>query len=291
MTWINTNESTLKFIKEITKHSYQDDDSFFSSWIDKYYHLNFIEMNRQLNSREEEFTFFSQPFPEYGNFNQDSKDNSNLNELNEQVIPNYLSTGVKERGQFNYISNLELESSQGDILKKEGYFKKIYYYDHTREVNELGEKFVDFFVAPLKNERREKVGYLIPQDENLSKSSTLKWMEINYGNTHRDWEMARLLNYHNLNELNKLNLKARVEGINFQVIRGMSIPTLVSLRVAEQILKSNESNLSDSSELYDEVLDKTLSDFYVVKGIKYYYSIFEENQFYTEILLTKRNWF
>ena len=45
MTWINPNTSTLNFIDEISSHSYRDDDTFFTSYIDKYYYLNFIDVN------------------------------------------------------------------------------------------------------------------------------------------------------------------------------------------------------------------------------------------------------
>ena len=48
MNWINPNWDSRDFINHVAKYSYQDDDSFFHVFIDKYYHLNYVETNIQL---------------------------------------------------------------------------------------------------------------------------------------------------------------------------------------------------------------------------------------------------
>ena len=44
--WINGIRETRDFMKDIVSHSYLDDESFFDMFIDPYYNLNFVEMNR-----------------------------------------------------------------------------------------------------------------------------------------------------------------------------------------------------------------------------------------------------
>ena len=61
-----------------------------------------------------------------------------------EVIENASS---KELGRFlkRYVSNeANLISDQGAVLKKEGYKKKIYYYDHFDENEDQKKKFKEF---------------------------------------------------------------------------------------------------------------------------------------------------
>ena len=45
--WLNGTNEMSEFIKGISDHAYFDDDSFFDVFIDPYYNLNFVEMNRE----------------------------------------------------------------------------------------------------------------------------------------------------------------------------------------------------------------------------------------------------
>jgi hypothetical protein len=300
MTWINVNMSTLNFMKSILEHAYQDDDSFFTGFIDKYYYLNYIEVNKQLLADEADQTFLSTPLATQKGFNQKVKDDPRTAELEEISTINYLTTEIERKGATNYIIAANLISEQGEVLKKQGYQKNIYYYDHLKSAKEPKEKFKDFYVEGLKSIDRDQNLFLVPEDEKLASHRIKKWMNIDYGNAHPEWNAARLINSHNLKELDKIKLRVALSGINFQAIRGSMIPVMVTVQRAENILKATEElgsekdltkdDRPDATTLADQVIDEQLTGYYYIKGAKYHYDINHPGGFYTEFFLARREW-
>lgn len=295
MNWININMSTLDFMKKIVSRSYQDDDSFFIGFIDKYYYFNFIEVNRQLKIEDPQNTFYAAANPLTPDFNQKSKDSSNSSQINEDTVINYLTTELDAGLQSNYITELNIISNQGEILKNDGYKKNIYYYDHLLEVETPDKKFKDFFMEPLKSIDRDQEFYLVPEEKTLVDGLNKKWMGIDYGNNHPQWNAARLLNFHNIKELEKIKLKVTLKNINFQMLRGFTAPVLVSIQKAESLLKStqrlqDQQIVDDGAALSDSVPDIQLTGYYYVSGAKYIYDRLHRNGLYTELFLARREW-
>jgi len=294
MTWINTSMSTLDFMQEIAKHAYQDDDSFFSVFIDKYYYLNYIEVNRQLRIGYLQNTFITPQNSLILDLMQTMKDDPEIEQIENTTTVNYLTTQLEYRGKSNYITQLSLLSDHGSIVKSKGYKRNIFYYDHLKGGAKPAEKFTDFFMTPLKSIDRESSQFLIPEETSLAENSIKKWMNIEYGNTHSEWNAARLLNSHNLKELDKLKLKVTLDKINFQVARGFTIPVVVTVLQAEKLLKSfdpeSEEDSLNTTPLDSEVPDPQLTGYYYVSGAKYYYDISGPTGFYTELFLSRREW-
>lgn len=298
MTWINPNMSNLEFMKEVVEHAYQDDDSFFMGWIDKYYYFNYIEVNRQLKIGDLQRTFIAVANPLANDATQKSKESGRKAELEEETTINYLTTELNFKGAPNHVVEISMLSDQGSILKSHGYKKQIYYYDHLKAAQEdPSEKFTDFFMSPLRSLDRNEERFLIPEEESLADNTISKWINIDYGNTHPEWNAARLLNSHNLKELNKLKLKLKINHVNFQVLKGFSVPLLVTIQKAEEILKATDSdqdkqNKKSSSDysLDEQLPDSQLTDYYYVQGAKYWYDRLDPNLLYTELFLTKRDW-
>jgi hypothetical protein len=298
MTWINPNMSNLEFMQEIVEHAYQDDDSFFMGWIDKYYYFNYIEVNRQLKIGDLQRTFINMANPLANDVNQRAKDSDLKERLAEATTVNYLTTELDFKGAPNHVVEISMLSDQGSILKSHGYKKQIYYYDHLKAIQEdPNEKFTDFFMSPLRSLDRKEERFLIPEEESLADNTISKWINIDYGNTHPEWNAARLLNSHNLKELNKLKLKLKINHVNFQVLKGFAVPLLVTIQKAEEILKATprEQDKPNKSASFDYALDEQLpdeqlSDYYYVQGAKYWYDRLDPNGLYTELFLTKRDW-
>ena len=49
MIWINPTDYPIDFIESIAKSAYLDEESFFTVFVDQFYNLNFVEMNRLFN--------------------------------------------------------------------------------------------------------------------------------------------------------------------------------------------------------------------------------------------------
>jgi hypothetical protein len=293
MTWININTSPSNFIKEVASYSYQDDDSFFSTFISKEMMLTMVNVNEQLKSLDIDKTFTSISDVYKFNISQKQKQDSQIDQISETVIDNYLSNIPMEANKPNYIYEASLVSNQGEILKKDGYKKEIYYYDHL-EGNE-SKKIKSFYMAPINTEGLSENTMLIPDDEGLAEVGHKKWMNINYGNTHENWNAAKLINTLNNKELEKLQLKVLLKGTNFQVIKGSSVPVLMTLKIADAITKETPADGSynpnaQNKELNELTIDSQLSGRYYVKGAKYYYSPTDPFIFSTELFLARREW-
>jgi hypothetical protein len=197
---------------------------------------------------------------------------------------------------MNYIHSLNLVSSQGDVLKTQGYKKEIYYYDHLKKADAPKDKFVNFFMAPLRGQDRDPKMFLIPEEQSLAENKIKKWMNIDYGNTHIHWNAARVINNHNLKELDKIKLKVSLNNINFQAVRGFVIPVAITVQQAEKIMKSTESDPEQNQKagerkgLNDQTIDEQLSGYYYISGAKYHYDSLHPNGLYTELFLARREW-
>jgi hypothetical protein len=296
MTWINPNNSTLNFIDEIIKHSYRDDDTFFTAFIDKYYYLNFIDVNEQLKITDADSTFIAHANGLEAGFSQKMKDSPEIQKLYQETVDNYLTTESKDKGQSNFIVDIDLISNQGAILNDHGYKKHLYYYDSQTNHESPKDKFKDFFLKPINSTGRSVDTFLIPEDKDLAENETRDWTGITYGNVHDNWKTANLLNEHNLNELEKIKLKVTINNINFQCIRGAMIPVVVTSNKAEYMMKAAELDtnleamITDKSNLMDETIDSQLTGYYYISGAKYYYDKTRSVGLYTELYLARREW-
>lgn len=297
MTWINTNKNSLRFIDHVAKHAYLNDESFFTAFIDKYYHLTFVNIAEQLNpSHDVNFTYENTADGTYLAPNETASEKLN-NDRYEVLNLVGLTNRDSNKGKPEYIINYSTMGDTGSILKNKGFKKKIYYYDHTLE----SKKFTSFYVNPIKIK-----GYgnnnpntsLIPEDDVLKQSTIKKWMNIDYGNTHREWNASVLINDHNNSELNKVKLKVETSGINFQITRGNGVPVLLFNPGAQNMDKDffrKDKNLEGTADTpigADSLMpDPILSGRYYVSGVRYIYDKYNsEFPFKTEFHLARFNW-
>jgi len=292
MTWINYATSSMNFIQHVADHAYQSDESFFTCFINKEYQLGLIEVNTQLAPGESEETFNSWNDALAADVNQDRKGSSFNEAVSNDTVTNFLTNFPQYKSRTNYIHEANLISDQGNVLKSAGYKKQIYYYDHF-EPDET-KKFKTFWATPLTTSSTDEEVYLVPQQEGMTEVGHKKWMNINYGNTHENWNAARIFNTHNLAELEKIQLRVLLKGVNYQAIRGMSIPVVVTVKMAEKLRK--EANLEnppinqENLPLTQDTVDKQLSGKYYVKGAKYHFDPTDPMLFYTELFLARREW-
>lgn len=293
MTWINTNRSRANFVKEVASHAYLNDNTFFSSFIDKYYHLNFINVAEQLNPKHPIHKTYSENSSS-GLFENNQRQAEISSEKFENITQDILLTNHDSAMQgTNYIFEYSLMGDAGRILKSKGYKKKIYYYDSTLTDN----KFTDFYMDPIKikgYENNVEEG-LEPSDSPLKEIEVKKWMGVHYGNTHSEWNAAALINDHNNSELNKVKLKAKLSGINFSVTRGSGVGVTIYLpqdehRESQDHITKKKSNykLKEAPDYSALVADSILSGRYYISGAKYVYD--QDDEFHTEFYLTRVNW-
>ncbi len=298
MTWINPNWNYETFIKESTKHAWKDDNSFYRTYIDKYYYLNLININNQFSDEMEfdDFIYNSLTMSDYLKNEPEQKDDR---------FPLLFSNYSKLRRSPMFITDFNLLSDLGNNLIENGTQRKMNYYDYNLpEKTNLDKKYVSLFVEPLitKNMKTNK-NSLRPTDDTLKNMQVHKWSGVDYGNGHLNYIFSKFNNFHNNTELNKIQLKITTLGANLNVLRGMRIPILI---VNESAPENTHSNEYEETELDGDIfameakmgikIDRFLSDFYYVDSLITYYSHSDNDKsggttnFWTQMILTKREW-
>jgi hypothetical protein len=308
MTWLMPNYTYKSFINDIKKVAYRNDDSFFDCFIDRYYILNFVNVEKMLTQEpetEKGLLALEQSVIDQRRISETPE--TTENQIEQSLILNN-HPGMK--GSELYINNYSLTSHHGEILVNHAIRKHVYWYEHGRNTNpdatddvNFRDQFLEPLQTPVKNDGKA------PQTANIDefkKAETLSgvWIGVDYANAHRDYKFAGVINKHNLLEIKKNLLHVSLSGININIIRGSRVSVLIYMsQTSARSAASARATLENQNKAIEEAdlqknaendkgqasmaIDKALSGFYYVAGIKYSYF---DNSFETELILTKRNW-
>ena len=310
MTWLMPNYTYKSFINHVKKLAYRDDNNFFDCFVDRYYILNFINVEKMFSQDPETdkgFLALEQNLLD----KRKLSDNDDRGEASEQVDI-ILSNHTGTKGSEFHIIDYSLMGHHGEILANNALRKHAYWYDHggNTDPGTLDSvNFIDHFTEPIQtpvaNDGLAPQTANIPdfKDDKPGQSVNGVWLGIDYSNAHQSYKFASLINDHNLLETKKNEMRVTLAGININVLRGSRVPIMIYLdsSAAQQantmrtdIKKADNSPqkmveedpaIVDSSN--PQVLDKALSGFYYVSTIRYRY--FEE-KFYTDLTLSRRHW-
>ena len=281
MTRIRPYDTNLKFIKDITLQSYKNDDSFWTSYIDPHYYLCFINVNKQFGD-EDVF--------EDGILTMSTNPNKGSDTKGEDEGKGYLLVLTNEEQQSStnmFIEKYGLINNAGNTWIANGYKRYCQYYDiPTKEWSEV-------FVDPLTTEGAEEESILLKgrADEDIYKSQVkYKYLGKQLGgasleegyNMHENFMFSQILNYQNLEEINKMVLSVELSMANFNIYRFQRIPIILYTN-NESVKRLNEGR---NKELGEEPGDdepsgiddattqsknEFLSGYYVVNDIEYIY--------------------
>jgi hypothetical protein len=164
---------------------------------------------------------------------------------------------------------------------------------------------LDFFIEPISDLSTENGSvHQRPELEEFETGEVVKWLGIDYRNSHENYKFARVINTHNNKEIEKHVLKVVLNGANFSIIRGSRVKVEIIGDAAYDIIGDGyfgdpepgfktPGDVNVPMGVNNEYIDEHLSDFYYVKDIIIRYKPLADpkSAFYTEMLLTKRNWF
>jgi hypothetical protein len=155
MKWVNTqNKSYFDFMKEITQHSCYSPYTFFTSFIDQYYVLNYVECHSLLSHGGDKTDLpqmiYNCIMPEMGKKTPPDEDLNN----GEQKVSYYFLTNSEEfNGWTNYIEEY-YELNDGYSIVSDGY-KKILTYSDKCGFLDLTSKNYRFLITPVDNIQRD----------------------------------------------------------------------------------------------------------------------------------------
>lgn len=294
MTRICAYDNYSKFIKDTIETSYLNEDSFFNSYIDPFYFMNFVNVNKQFSEEDiiEEFPVEPTRIP---------IDIQKGIETEEQLGPLVLSNSRNFAGSNIFITKFGLENNSANIWIKNGYKRYCQYFD--QDLNEYSSEFMD----PLTTEGSEQTKILLKGkagDDFYKDQVKYKYLgkqpSGEFDNVHDNFQWAKILNHQNNQEIEKMILKIELEALNFNLYRYQRIPILIydtgNLERMNSI-NDRDKNVGDDNfeedggeELFDNrsyIKNEFLSGYYVIKDIIYKY---RRGKWTQEMRLMKREW-
>lgn len=289
-------------LEDLVRHSYIDDDSFQTFSIDPYYYLNYVNLNKLLDSEE---TLEDAKLA----FGMDLTDMPSAkvgDSPNQAELPLVLSNHKRDNGTNRFIVSQSLKNKAGASNKKNGYKRVLQYYENdsdeglvSHDIEPLASKKMKDIEEPLKG-RRDEDRY---KNEIKYKYVGRKSGDPETSNTHLNYEYAAIANSQNMDEVKKMSLDIELLTFNPAIHRYHKIPIVIytnnrDIMKADQILKDKktkdgfEAEKIEDSYLSDPsvyAVDEFLTGYYVVGGIQYTYKAGDDSVG-QKLNLLRREW-
>ena len=304
------------FTENITAAAYKDDSSFFSIWIDLYYNLNFVNINKQLMAAENEVDIAAW----INNIDKDFTFGETTKDSKTVEIPKVLSNYTVFKTSSFYVTSWKPNNRSSNITFQVGTKTWCQTFEHNNSyyANNDRPKFLMAEMEPTYD--TDKVHkYILLRGRAAQDASTkgtdlaranydyteiyarYPWMGIQYtisnpddsnlnwdGNHHKNYQRAKVQNLINLKELEKLNLEISVNGLNLNLIRADKIP--VALIKTDPI----ENRMINNTMHSIDMLDQFYSGWFIVKGFSITYDKENSNSimsnFTQNFILARREW-
>lgn len=270
--WLCANKPFDLYLEDIKNHSWKDNRSFYDSFIDMYYNLNFINVFDQLsNEKEKKVTIGLYKLRDFVETKEDSKQAEDELEFEmPTVLHNWKYSTIKEAT----ITSLGVLNESSRISLEEGYQKYSHFYDFT--LDEKVELLNEAITSKGKSENYMPLKGNLFNDK-WKENTRHVWSGISYSlpdhNVHPFYYQAKLHNKHNLKEIDKFTIQVTLDQINFNLHRYMIVPilwyeygaTARKLRTGDKGFNAldGDEKVSDTSAY---ILNEFISGFYVLKG-------------------------
>ncbi len=241
MSWINPADTYLNFIQNVTKRSYISDDSFVWSFIDFYYNLNFVDIEKELYDKPK---------------NIQSLNSTTINTTDEESeddwVELYLSTSDNLGATNKYISKYNLNNKSLKSNLESGYQYS------TRWFNK-SENTIEHVLTRENKTENKNLTQLITEEP----ISDMNWGgsflgKVDEDNVHKNYHLALTINEFNISKLHKVVMTVTLQTTNFEVRRFQNIAV----------------DFVDINLLNDATADikEKLSGYWFVTGIDYSFS-------------------
>ena len=323
--WISCNRTISDFMNELTLHSWKDNTSFYRTWIDIYYNLVYVNVNKYFdsnkNNSELDMTFLTNVISSMGTAeNETDPDKAS-------AMVKIFTTMPEFRGTPFYIKSWKPINNASSISLNNGYSRDIHSFIHNQTVmtNDIDESFSVLQCIPSYNKEKAKteiilrgrakydpdanpendretvnydfvntyirkdwygILYMLNDDENDHESND-NWS----GNVHKNYGLAPYHNNMNMSELNKMYIEIVCEGLNLQVQRGEYVPVYIAHRSQTEYLMNNTKEDAELGTVLRG--NRMFSGYYYVDSVEYMYEYGTSDSFSnysTRFILKRREW-
>jgi hypothetical protein len=298
----------LDFIKQIVMTSYISDDSFQHFFIDQYYYLNFIDINKIFNATNPSIEDFQETISSLPTTMSEEMESGTDNDNFPTKL--FLTNNMAFKASNNWIEKYRILNQSNTINDIHGHFRDIQIYDDNAE-----ERLDEFRVEALSTNPENLKDLQEPLKGNRDSEEYLDLVKRKYmgrqdvgedglGNVHPNFIFSQLHNRRNFDETQKIKLEVTLSTFNASLYRYMKIPVLMYHIDRQNVLEA--VNLKESKEEAgfkdsaidngkstepepEQVLDQFLSGYYIIESIDIIYkdSIGNYSQ---KVVLTRREW-
>jgi len=272
-------------LEDLVRHSYIDEDSFQTFCIDPYYYINYVNLNKLMDSEEsveEMIVAFEKQLA-------DTPQTPEAEEVNKVKRPLVLTNHKRDMGSNLFIVKQSLKNKSGSIMKKNGYKRVLQYFENDsdeglvqHELQPLASKNIKDIEEPLRG-RRDEDRY---KNEIKYKYVGRKSGDPETSNTHLNYEYSAISNAQNIAEATKMSLDVELATFNPAIHRYHKIPVVIYTGERQRLDAENqvkekkeedgfETTLSDKEDgamINGEMaIDEFLSGYYIVGGFKLLY--------------------
>lgn len=321
MNWIQCRETTQSFIENVTRHAWKNDTSFFKTWVDLYYNICFVNVNKFLLTSENEedidITFASNTLNIYNLLNADTSVGSAM------MSVKILTTMPEFRTTPFFIQKWNPVNNSSRVSMYNGYSTSSFTFKHNQIIINRGDYdcFEQLTNRPAYDQNKTDTFILLrgrakyekgknPNNEMgrvnheyVETYNRVDWTGVEYvindgdenknpnewsGNVHKNYNRAPYHNVQNLNELNKMYIEVVCDGLNLQIMKGERIPVLIGF--ANQF-DMEMYNASENDEKRN--INKFYSGYYIVDSVEYRYTPIYNNgtsPYETKFILKRREW-
>lgn len=238
MAWNKKSQSYGDFIKEITRHSFISDSSFTKTYIDYYYSLNYVDLEKE--------------------WNRDIDNDLGLNTTGissadgNDLVPLVLTNDNSENTSSFFFSKFKPSNNSTLLNKTQGIFTSSKVYDRNKR------QFLKFDIDSLTSNRDDV--YVLkgsPRDKDQIKTNYVSKYngKINTDNVHKNYQYAVEQNNRNLLNLSNIVAEASLPNPNFNLY--------LYQKVRVFIINQNQS----VSKM--EIFDERLSGEWIIIDISY----------------------
>jgi hypothetical protein len=238
MTWINTGNKLFQFLNECVKYTYKSDETFLFHYIDFYYHLNYVDLEKELKRDLEK---------ELGVANTGMEEALKSSKP-EVVQKNFLTNDFASKNSNYFFDNFTIINNATKTALKKGYLTKVKFYD------ELEKTFLQFDVDALTGEADKKILMRgAPQDDVFFKENVnfVYKGKIDTDNMHKNFYYAHTQNQINLTEIQKLSLILELPTPNYNFYKFQKVYVVLSNQSANIARSDFNSRLSGQWMIVD----------------------------------------
>lgn len=215
MTWINTGQRNLDFLNSVIDSSYLSDQTFLLYYIDYYYNINYIDIEKELNRNIKE---------ELGVANTGIEEIAKIDDK-EKVSRLWITNDYSMQNSNSYFSKYRVINNSTKISIQEGYLSKVKFYD------ELSKDFLIFDIDSITS-RGDKSIILkgAPQDDSFFTENTqiIYAGKLDTDNMHSNYQYSSIQNNRNISELQKVCIEVEMGTPNYNLYKFQKLYVLIS---------------------------------------------------------------